>query len=262
LLGVILLVSSVLDIVKAQGPRHAFEVASIRRDVTSGPKIGIARGNSFHVTRTTLRDLVLMVYEVREDQLIGGPDWVRNDLFEIIARAAQEVTRGERLSMVRTLLEERFGLVMNQEQRDSDVYVLKLARADGRIGPDLRQAGSDCELSRPVDPLDRVATLPRPSSGARPSFVGTCATIEDIVSGPLSNALNTTVIDQTGLTGKWDYVVAHSGVTPSPILDRPPTDDRPPLFTALQEQLGLKLEKQRGFKVIWVIKSVHPPTEN
>jgi uncharacterized protein (TIGR03435 family) len=243
-------------VVNAQVSKPAFEVVSIRRSVAAGPEVTRTQGDTYRATATSIHRQVLYAYEMREDQLSGGPNWIRTERFDIVAKPAGATLRETRL-MVRTLLADKFGLVLEVEQREADVYALKVARANGRLGPDLRRVSDDC-VDRRFDPIEAARTALRPSSGVRPSSGAMCATLADLAER-LSGMLNTSVVDATGLPGRWDYVLAHSGIAPASQSDR---DDRPNLFTAVEEQLGLKLERARGLNKVWIVKSIHPPIEN
>jgi uncharacterized protein (TIGR03435 family) len=78
----------------------------------------------------------------------------------------------------------------------------------------------------------------------------------------LERSLETTVLNETGLTGRWDYAVAHSGLTPSGTTGHDVIDERPTLFVALEEQLGLRLERRRGLVDVVIVESIHHPSEN
>jgi uncharacterized protein (TIGR03435 family) len=248
------------DIVLAQGSRPAFEVASIRRNVSQqlgGTIIEYPRGGGFRATKATVHELMRVAFGVRDDQLIGGPDWVRTDRFDINARAATDVRREEILLMIQTLMETRFSLAIKKEQPVREVYVLRVTRADGRLGPDLRKSPDDCS-TRPTSPREIAARMPKPSSGARPSFAGTCEQIAAIARA-LERRLQTAVVDDTRLTGLWDFAVVHGNLQAIP---EPNVDEAPSLFIALQEQLGLKLERERRPIDVVVIVSIRSPTEN
>jgi uncharacterized protein (TIGR03435 family) len=253
----------------AQTPKPTFEVASIRRNLSgAGGEIidATGRGGVFRATRATVYRLLLSAYGVRDDQLIDVPNWVRTDRFDITARAADaDVPRERILLMIQSLLEHRFALVARQEHRERDIYVLRVARSDGRLGTDLRRADENCEKDRPTDAFAVVARMPRPSSGARPSFAAACVTMTGLggLVRALERNLETTVIDDTGLTGRWDIAVAYGGLAPTatPGSSGSP-DERPSLFVALEEQLGLELERTRGSVAVLVLDSVERPTEN
>jgi uncharacterized protein (TIGR03435 family) len=251
----------------AQAQRLTFEAASIRRNLSSelgGTLISLTgRGSNGRVIKATPHQLILYAYDIREDQLVGGPGWIRTDAFDITAKAETPPTVDQARLMLQSLLEERFGLGVERELRERETYVLTRAERDWRPGPDLHRAPDGCKAVRPPDAATGTAISislpPQPSSGARPSFGAACSTTAGLAR-QLERTLKTTIIDETGLTGMWDYVVAHSGLQPS--TSSATVDDRPSFFVALQEQLGLKLERRKGQVSVLVIKSVHQPTEN
>ncbi|MGH9241983.1 MAG: TIGR03435 family protein, partial [Vicinamibacterales bacterium] len=198
-----------------------------------------------------------------DDRVLGAPGWMQTQRFDIVASAGREISRDEAHEMLRTLLAERFKLVVVREQRKSDAYALRLARADGRLGPDLHRVADDCSVTRPKDPFDRMKLLPHPSNGAGPSFATACATTESIAAA-IAAIVNATVIDETGLSGRWDFVISHAGLQSGIVRGPNGMEERPSIHVAVQEQLGLKLERRQGrgsFEVL-VIKSAEQPTEN
>jgi uncharacterized protein (TIGR03435 family) len=242
--------------VDAQPSKATFEVASIRRNVTGETNRSNRAGNTYRATAVSIPTLISTVYQIRRDQLVGAPEWLETQRFDITATATAELTLDRWRLMVRTLLEERFGLVLAREQHEGDRYVLKIARRDGRLGPDLHRAVDEC-VNEPRDPLDIPPAARRSSTGLRPSLIGVCATIDNLAVS-LSRIVQATVISQTGLAGRWNYTVAHAGVQPAATNQNEP----PGLFTAVLEQLGLELERERGTIDVWVIKSIHPPIED
>jgi len=254
--------------INAQQASPAFEVASVKRNLAGDPRTGgpMALGrfmpDGLSYTNHTLAMLIARAYRFPENRVIGGPGWVRSARFDVTARAATEITRDELHVMWQTLLAERFALVVIRQQRERDAYVLRLNRADGRLGPDLRRAPDDCESQRPSDPLERTRQLPRPSSGALPSSMALCATMESVAAA-FEPTLNATIIDETGLIGRWDFVISHAGLASGMMRGRNgEQEERPSIFVAAQEQLGLKLERRRepGFFEVLVIDSVEQPT--
>jgi uncharacterized protein (TIGR03435 family) len=218
----------------------------------------LGRGGVFRASKIVLQAMVLTAYGIREDQLVGGPNWTRSEMFDIEARAGADATRDRILLMVQSLLEDRFGLRIRRERRERDIYALRVARPDGRLGSDLRRAPDDCRLNLGV--AEYIARLPMPSNGARPSTGGACETMASIAR-MLERKLLTTVSDETGLTGIWDYVISYGELrTSSAPLGA--ANDRPVLEVALEEQLGLRLERKRGTVEVVVVESVHAPTEN
>jgi uncharacterized protein (TIGR03435 family) len=250
LLSSVLAVGLVAPLV-GQAPKPAFEVASVkRRDPAAGftPFRTPPVSARFYRPATTVASLILFAYELHDAQLIGGPDWIRNDQFEIDAKAAAPVRVEEQRSMVRSLLGERFRLVVHSEQRELRFSALVLARNDGRPGPNLTKCG---EAEGPWTPR----LLPR---GAAFSALA-CAPISDIVR-VLSRGQQAPVVDKTGLTGTWLHwlVYLDPALPPSAVAD----PDLASFPVALQEQLGLKLEPGRGPLDVLVVDSVEPPTEN
>jgi uncharacterized protein (TIGR03435 family) len=251
-----------VPLVVAQQSRPAFDVVSIRSNPEGGTILANRQGATYTARAMSVHSLILFAYHDRltERQLTGEPGWLYTDRFDIVAKASVELTADLSRAMLRTLLEDRFGLVLRREQRQGDVYVLTRIRPDGDLGPDLHRAPETC-AGEDLDPLEKLRRMPRPSSGANPSFMEACQTIDNLASS-LAGRLSTSVINQTGLAGRWDYVLSHSNLQPGPVSSRLPLDDRPGLFTAVEEQFGLRLERQRGLTEFWVVESVHQPTEN
>jgi uncharacterized protein (TIGR03435 family) len=211
----------------------------------------------------TLRGLIMFAYGIQGFQLVGGPDWVATERFDITAKAAADVpptplgqTSPEAL-MLRSLLEDRFRLSAHRETRDLPIYALVLARADGRLGPRLRQTTSD-DCKKLFEAAGKAGDTPIPPGGPvcgmRPLGSDELAA-SALPMNEFARFLNVesgrTVVDRTGLTGVWDFDLKWS---------RPnapnPDPDRPSIFTALQEQLGLRLDATTGPVEVLVIDRV------
>ena len=160
--------------------------------------------------------------------------------------------------MLRSLLEDRFRLSAHRETRDLPIYALVLARADGRLGPQLRQTTSDY-CARLLAAAGKAGDTPVPPGGPvcgmRPGGTGNEITAGAMPMNEFARFLNVnvgrTVVDRTGLTGVWDFDLkwsAPNAPTPDP--------DRPSIFTALQEQLGLRLDAATGPVEVLVIDRV------
>jgi uncharacterized protein (TIGR03435 family) len=155
---------------------------------------------------------------------------------------------------------ERFQLVIRREQREATIYALLPARNDQKLGPNLRPSAAGCP--KPAGPGETMRERRTPNGGV--STQRTCAPMSALVSS-LANALQAPVNDKTALTGLWDYELSYTGerrrnATASAVAQDP--NDAPALFTALQDQLGLKLESGRGPMDVLVIESAAQPTEN
>lgn len=245
-------------------PALTFEVASIRRqspDAAPGPAAaGTSPGRNF-THGGSIRTLLPRAFGAYA-QLIGGPDWIREDIYIIKALAPENVPpTPENLSvMVRALLEDRFKLVAHEETREIPVYVVLPARADRSLGPGLRPFPPDCETRRnaarqngqptPDDCGTNVGTQPDGWRGRNASMARLASILQIAVQRP--------VIDRSGITGTYNFDLKYAERAGSTDADQ----QLPSLFTALQEQLGLKLESQREPMKVLVVDSIERPTEN
>ena len=230
-----------------------FEVASIKPSAGLGGLTRYLPNGGIQFTGVPLKVLVEIAYGVRPFQVIGGPGWLDTDGYEIDARppidsanpadpailSREQRKVGERL---RSLLGDRFRLTMHQETREQPVYTLVAAKG----GPKLKE------------PADKSKNFIR---GGRGSIIGQSVGLRLLVVN-LSNVLDRQVIDNTGLKGSYDFELTwtpDSGPDGPP----PPSDtDAPSLFTALSDQLGLKLESAKGPVQVWVIDGVERPSLN
>lgn len=244
--------------VRAQRP--TFEVASIKRNTSVGQLSSIngQPGGRLTVTNHTLRHIVQNINRLQSYQIAGGPDWVDADRWNIVAKAEGNPSFDQMMAMMQTLLADRFKLVTHREARELPIYALVLARADGRFGPQIRESNST-ECTPGAEAARARATAPPPPPGSRPRcgtrfntgvIMTSSVTMAD-VARTLSLAAERQVVDRTGLTAKYD-------------LDLTWKDDAegPSFFTAIQEQLGLKLDAQRGPVEVLVIDSAQRPTED
>jgi len=234
--------------------QNAFEVASVKANTTGNfGRLITYTADSLQATNVTVSELIQSAYGIREDRLTGGPSWVRITRFDVNAKAGQAQPREQLRLMAQRLLENRFGVVLTREQRQQEVYALRLARADGRTGPDLHRAPDDSINSAADRPI------PRSSTGSAPTTHGRCATIPSLAT-LLSRILRVECVDQTGLPGRWDFVLAFTALT----ADASPEQTKlPTVFVALEEQLGLKVERNaRGSVEFVVIAAAHAPAKN
>ena len=266
---------------QAPEPLPRFEVASVRINKT-GTMNRLFRpqpGGRFETTNVRLRDLVMFAYQVRPFQVEGGPDWVDSVGFDIVAKAETEVPpptpggpAGPVQLMIRSLLADRFKLVVRNETKEAPIYALTLARSDGKLGPDLKPSTTDCAAMMKAA-LGRGGGPPPPGSpfcGLRMSptrlEMGGFG-LGEFVNG-LGNLLARTVVNRTGLTGNYDLVLTYSpeqlpGLQLPPGVTPPAVDpNAPSIFTALQEQAGLKLESTRGPVQVVVIDRAEMPIED
>ena len=255
----------------AQQPAPAFEVASIKRnnDGANSTTMLIAPSGRFVARDVLLRDLIGYAHgnsdpfiPLPNSRVIGGPDWIDRERFDIEAVPSASAKRPgplQIMQMLRSLLAERFRLVAHKEQRELPVFVLTVARADGTLGPNLRRSTGGCSV-----PAEK---RPGPSSCGmqyRRGYIEAHGmTLDTLVLHGLLLNLDRVVIDKTGLKGDFDWTLEWGAdpSTQSDDPDRPRSDGLgPSIFTALQEQLGLKLESARGPVEVLVIDSVERPT--
>jgi uncharacterized protein (TIGR03435 family) len=281
----LLLVPFTADLMRAQtspagGAAPKFEVAAVRENTNNDGKvmIGIQPGGRFTTVGAPLWELMRLAFAVQRTQIVGAPDWTETARYDITAKAESEIQGtppggppGQLNFMLQELLEDRFKLRAHRETRELPIYALTLARNDKRLGAGLRPSAVDCAAMR-----GRGGRMGPPPPGERPPC-GMRVAPNQIVAGGVTLAQLTTmlsqftqriVIDRTGLTGTFDIDLTFTldGVPnappPPPGGPPPPSADPngPSLFTALQEQLGLKLESERAPVEVLVIDHVERPT--
>lgn len=259
----------------AQAPPH-FEVASVKANISGDGKdlIQAQPGGRFTATNVTLRQLIRAAYQLQESQIAGGPSWLGRDRFDIVAKADSaepgdpfQAVKGGSPSrgqlMLRALLAERFTLEIHTEARELALYALVQARSDGTVGPQLKRSAPDCDAS---DAHDRPECAMRTLPGI---IAAGGATLTELANS-LSTMVNRPVLDRTGLGDRFAFTLRWTPDQLSPGLERkaramglPPIDpDGPALFTAVREQLGLKLDSQKGPVEILVVDRVERPKEN
>jgi uncharacterized protein (TIGR03435 family) len=277
--------------------RPAFEVASIKANTQAQAErnIAIFPGGRLTAQNMPLRLLIQRAHRVRPFQILGGPGWINSENWDIEARAEGSVNQQQVLLMLQSLIEERFNLKSHRETRELPIYELVVAKN----GPKLPQPKEGSCLAvnpnapgpggpgapPPPGPSGLPPAPPRPGAPGQP-FVGPCGVIT-AGGGPagfrmdggkvtiaqvaqiLTNMLDRSIVDKTGFTETFDvhlefsFDEALAGLAADP--NRPafatnPTN--PSIFTALEEQLGLKLESARGPVEVIVIDGVERPTEN
>jgi bla regulator protein blaR1 len=248
----------------AAPPRQTFEVASVRpnKSIGTGGYIQRRPGGSFSVGNQTLQTLILFAYQIQGFQLVGAPNWIATERFDIVAKAASDVpptpfggTPPEAL-MLRSLLEDRFRLTVHRETRDMPIYALVVARSDGRLGPRLRRPTSDY-CARQFEAAGKPGAAPPPEgspvcgiNGSNNALTAGSFPLSAFASF-LAGQARRIVVDRTGLNGVWDFDLKWSPP------DTPNADpDHPSIFTALEEQLGLRLDAATGPVEVLVIDRI------
>jgi len=229
-------------------------------------------GDRFTATGS-LKALTRLAYGLQQSQLIGGADWADSDLYDIAAIAEGAPTPDVMRLMLRELLRERFMLRLVVETRELQIYTLSMARSDAAPGPQLNPAIVDCETTR-------GAAHPQPAAGGRPrctiqfapGTLNAAGVSMTVLADHLSMWVDRIVTDRTGLHGTFDLSLrwlpdrlpevtaplATAGLATIGAVD----PSAPSIFTALREQLGLKLEPLRGPAEVLVVERVERPTTN
>lgn len=259
--SVVSLALTSITAVRAQVPAGtppAFEVASVKANKSGTTQANFrSQPNGITIVNLPLRAIIQLAYRINQpSRLIGYPDWTNSERFDITAHAAGPVSDDERRLMMQALLADRFKLVARLQKREVSVLALMLARNDGKLGPNLKP--SLCTPSK-----DTSGTMPicGPKSGGPDRLILTGASIQQFTT-MLGLMLGQTVVDKTGLTGTYDLDISYRLDQATPAGDISPSTDRPSIYTALREQLGLKLESQKDQEEILVIDHIERVSEN
>jgi len=269
--------------VQPRPARDVFEVASIKLNKSGESIAGLRRipGGRFEATNIHLAVLISYAYQLQPFELQGGPEWLATDRWDVFAKidgdpplaAPGSQTPDAMMLATRALLADRFKLSMHRATQDLDAYRLVMARQDRRPGPGLRQSTYDCAgLVRAQDDAAKGGPpAPAPNTPDR-MVCGMRVSAGRIQFGgrPLATLLNVLtamtqrrIVDETGLTGDWEFDISFNPPAPPPGIDVPPANlDAPSLFTVLQEQLGLKLESTRLPMSVLVVDRVERPVED
>lgn len=232
------------------GESASFEVASVKPNTSRiSNALPPARGNgSYSASNVALKSVIANAYDVRIFQIEGGPDWLTSERFDIIARGREGTPDRLRSAMLRALLAERFKLAAHFETREQQVYVLVLARNDGRLGPQLKPSPPSASDAKPG-----LLTTSVDNGVAR--IQGSRVPLDNLALVLASSVFSRRVIDRTGLGGVFDLDLRFTPES-SPAV----APESPSIFTAVQEQLGLRLQSERGPVPVLVIDSVQRPT--
>jgi uncharacterized protein (TIGR03435 family) len=259
----------------ASGPQ--FEVASIKPSAPGQPGtfIRMAPGGRLNINNMPLKEMIVIAWRIQPFQILGGPAWMDSAHYDISAKPEDASKRSDVPLMLQALLADRFQLKFHRETKELSVYALVLSNKDGKLGPGLTQTKEGS-----CTPIDPTKPPPAPEPGKLPALgcggmqmgpatvKGAGIPIANLIP-MLSRILGRTVIDKTELKGNFDismqWTPDESQVPQfQPDGPKPPPSDTtgPTIFTALQEQLGLKLESQKGPVDMFVIEHVEKPSEN
>jgi uncharacterized protein (TIGR03435 family) len=230
-----------------------FEIASVKR---ADPGVRTSNvlpdaGESLTIVNVPLRKIILYAYDIRDFQLAGGPGWVGDERYDVMAKTAvadrtsivataePDDQRRNRVARVRerlrSLLADRFGLRVHEEEREQTILALRIGKGVPRLAEAVANTG-------------RVSTVDGHIQGFGAPI--------SMLATQLSIATGLIVADETGLRGKYDFVLDWAPE------ENDQRDTRPSIFSAVGEQLGLRLERAKGLVKTVVIDQVERPSAN
>ncbi len=234
----------------------AFEVATVKpvdADLKAGRMFRMEGTHRWVATNFSLEALIALAYDLNSRAISGGPGWMDEQKFTIEAVTPGDVapTRLEQMQMLRALLVERFALKFHRQDKEMSIYQLSVAKGQPKLQP----------AAKPDDPpqIYGVVFPDRIEVPAR------SVTMDDFVAMLQRATLDKPTVNQTGLTGKYDFDLkfAQDESQYGGQLPKAPEDAQsPPLFTAMQEQLGLKLVATRGMVSAMVVDQAQKPSPN
>ena len=281
-----------VDVGVQQTPDNpSFEAASIKPNKSGDGKVALffQPGGRFNAIGVTLKMLIGAAYAtpapLPDYQLIGGPDWIGSDRFDVIAKAAGDPQPGPQgpppvmFQMLRTLLKERFQLAVHNESRELPVYAMVTSRSDKKLGSQIGPSAVDCAALRgargnapPAGPPPAPVGFDRPQCGIRiapGTMLAGSVTMEQLANAfSRLPVVGRPVFNRTEVTGNFDVELKWTppqipAAPPPGAPPLPPIDpDGPSFFTAVQEQLGLKLDSIKGPVDVVVIDRAEHPTED
>jgi uncharacterized protein (TIGR03435 family) len=253
--------------------RPEFEVASIKPNASGEPgmRMQMLLGGRLHAENIILRTLILVAYDLRDFQISGGPAWISSDRYDLNAKTEGNPTFEQLRPMLQSLLADRFKLAFHREKKEASIYDLTAAKGGLKIAPS--KEGS-CTIP------DQKNPPPPPSPGEKPPIycdnlrigkgrIDAYGILMPRLLNVISDLLGRPIIDKTGFSARFDV---HLEFAPDEATVNgpfgqgggvPSTDSTTPsIFTALQEQLGGKLESGKGPIEVLVIDHVERPSEN
>jgi bla regulator protein BlaR1 len=291
-IGIVTSPRLVAQIVAPSPDSPTFEVASIKANAGGGRMGGTNAPGRVDLIGMQARRLITQAYEIHDSQVIGGPDWIGTDRFDINATMTGPTPPEVRRALMKTLLRDRFKLAFHTEKREMSIYALVVQRSDRQLGPGLKRI-PDEECPPPGSRRGAGPGGPAPPPAASPFDPNAVARCGQMIVGPgrllghgvaidmlarslatlpVITSFNRPVANVTTLEGIYGFdfrfnndlgpggppppgspAAAPNAITPG---------DEPALFTALQEQLGLKLNSQRATLDVLVIDSIERPSEN
>jgi uncharacterized protein (TIGR03435 family) len=235
-----------------------FEAATIKKSSgdTPGASFRFFPGGRFVMTNAPIRGLILSAFPTETGELVNAPDWIATDRYDVNAKAEGDPPQETMQLMLQSLLRDRIKLRARYEERERDVYFLNVARPGQPDALKLKRSSLDCAAMEKSGQERPRAPSGAPLCGVRVAggrFEAHGVSLALLVAN-LGSRAGRVVIDRTGLTGEYEFVLEFA--------TRPEDTDRPSVFAAVEEQLGLKLEAGRAPLRVLVIDQVERPTDN
>lgn len=254
----------------------SFEVASVKPDRSGTPAhlFQTASIDRFHTTNMPAKMLIVWAYNIKPAQISGGPSWIDGQGYVIDAKIDDSlVPKFETLSgelrtaqmrlMLRSLLADRFKLVLSQQTKEMPIYALVVAKGGPKLTPTKFKLPDD---GSPVSSMPRESQPHILIGPGNISAVNQGMSALTAVLSLLPDIGGRVVDDRTEIHGNYDFELKFTLQTPYPngsLAPKPPDDSSAPsLFTALQEQLGLKLQATKGTVEVYTIEHIEEPSEN
>jgi uncharacterized protein (TIGR03435 family) len=229
-------------------------VASIKANNAVDPR-GLSEyqpGGRFTATAISVRRLLSLAYRMQGYQMVGAPAWFATKRYDITAKVEDNPPPSQQI-FLQTLLKDRFGFVSHNETRELPTFALVVSRSDGKLGPQLIKSAFDCAAyqAAPHGPPEPGRT-PNCATNIGPSRLSGKSIPMTQLAASLAPIVSRFTVDKTGLAGGFDVELTWI----------PDDSTGPYIFTALEEQLGLKLVSERGPVNVLVVDRAKEPAEN
>ena len=249
LIAAALILAPLTALAQSEAPTPKVEVASIKRNLGGGGQYTLNHNRGgFRATNCPVSYMIMQAFGINDYQLIGGPSWI-SDRYDVSAKPGAATFAQGRL-MLQTLLEDRFHLKAHREQREQTEYALTIAKGGHKL-QEPKEARCPEGSSAGATPCGRLSWSSSQLAGRRAPM--------EMLTFVLSQQVRRKVVDETGLKGPFDMTLRW---TPENAAAQATADAPPPLETALQEQMGLKLQPRKGLTDVVVVDHIERPTEN
>lgn len=268
-LAVLALVMAAGSLSAQEAPLPVYTATPIRP--TPDPGSTRVTPTGLQMTGGTIGTIFGLAYPSEGGEPVNAPDWWRSDRYALTVRFESEPTVEQRQAVMRAIFADQLKLKVHYERRPTPTYDLVLARTDGRLGPTLKRLPFDCDALRTAAQdaarLGEPFTPPPAASNGAPgcattngngSYISGGVTLAQLARG-IRNVAGRLIVDKTGLNGFYEFALEWAPAGPPPSPDTPP-DNRPNIFTALQEQVGLRLEPSTTLVQFVVIDHIERPT--